>query len=51
MDFNSYSYVPTYVDFSVDSAKTNSLADYDSKAKTTRKKFAVPPVKVACLEW
>jgi len=46
MEIDSYS----YVDFDLDRAKANNSASAN-KPKIARRKFAVPPVKVACLEW
>jgi len=42
----------TYTDFDKDTMRaTNNSPPSDKVAKPTRRKFAVPPVKVACLEW
>ena len=41
-----------HIDYDMDRAKAASSAIVANKpAKVARKKFAVPPVKVACLEW
>jgi hypothetical protein len=52
MDYTSYD---SFVDFDIDmdSAKAtfNNPTVASKPVKVVRKKFAVPPVKVACLEW
>lgn len=44
-DYNSY------IDFDLGSAKSGHANGSSKAIKPVRKKFAVPPVKVACLEW
>lgn len=44
-DYNSY------IDLDFDSAKSGHEIGSNKAVKPIRKKFAVPPVKVACLEW
>lgn len=41
----------TYIDFDLDSTKPTFENGVSKPPKPVRKKFAVPPVKVACLEW
>ena len=52
---DNYTSYDAFVDFGFDfdSAKTgsNDSEDTSKSTKLVRKKFAVPPVKVACLEW
>ena len=47
MDFDAY------IDFDPDRARAapDNPSIADKPTKVVRKKFAVPPVKVACLEW
>lgn len=40
-----------YVDYDMSRARATNSSPSNKIAKPARKKFAVPPVKVACLEW